>query len=233
MCFDPITSAVIVGGLTAVSSAVSQQLQISTQNEAAANQYNQQARQAEQINQAAIKQQQETDSRNRIQRLRSAETALDKARAAILENRKRQGTARATAGTSGLMGLPLEQITQNYDALVGGVNTNLSNNLTQLNENYFFDSMNSALRAQDITNRAIPVKPQMQSFGFMNAASALVSGALGGYSSYRPSPTPVNTTATNQAPFDPFVPPFVPDNGPPPVPLPPIDNGPPPVPGGV
>lgn len=207
MCFDPVTAAIAVAAVTAVTSMVSDKMAMDTQNKAAADSYNQAARQAERVNRAAIAQQAETDSRNRVQTMRAAENNADKARAAILENRRAMATARASAGTSGLMGLPLNMIEQNYQALIGGVGTNLTSTNQQLDENYFFDSMDSMLRAQSISNQAIPQKPTLQKFGWGNVLSGALKGASAGLGSMgggaggtRPqpyTPVPFNPNAYN------------------------------------
>lgn len=209
MCFEPMTMAIMSGAMTALSSMVGQALQVNASNQAAAANYNNQARYAESVNQAALTQQTETDSRNRIDRMRQAETAADKARMAILENRRAMSTARASAGTSGMMGMPLNLIDQNYQALIGGVGTNLSSFNQQLDENYFFNSVDSSMRANSITNQAIPQKPFMQKFGLMNVLAAGIQGAQAGFGAYHPSTNIASTNgpvfnpgATNTAPFN-------------------------------
>lgn len=182
MCF-PVLIPIAMAAVTAVSSMVSDKLQMNAQNKAAADSYNQQARYAEQVNRAAIAQQTETDSRNRIETMRNAENATDKARLAILQNRQQMAAARASAGTSGLMGLPLNMIEQNYQAMIGGLGTNLQSTYQQLDENYFFNSMNSKMQAQNVSNQAVPMKPTLQSFGWGNVLSGVLKGAEAGLSS--------------------------------------------------
>lgn len=186
MCFDPVTMAVVAGTVTALSSVVSQKMQIDGQNNAAAQSYNQQSRYAEQVNKAAITQQQQTDDRNRINTQMQAASAGDQARAAILQNQVAMGAARASAGTSGMMGLPLNMIEQNYQSLIGGIGTNLQTKDTQLDVNQFFNNQDTMLQAQSTSNQAIPMKPFMQKFGMMNLLSAGLSGASAGMGAYNP-----------------------------------------------
>lgn len=174
MCFNPIAAVAAVA-----ANIVATKLAIDSENAAAAHNYNQQARYAERVNQAALQQKAETDSRNRIETLRKAASATDTAQQVILKNRAAMGAARASAGTSGLMGLPLNMITQNYEALLGGVGTNLQSTFQQLDENLFFNNMDSALRANSISNQAIPNKPYFQKMTGMHYLSAVLSGLSG------------------------------------------------------
>lgn len=188
MCFDPVTMAIMTTVVTAASSMVSQGLQMNAQNKAAAQQYNQQSKYAESVNRAAIAQQQETDARNRLETMRNSESAADKTRSDILANQRAQATARASAGTSGMMGLPLNLISQNYQAMIGNQATNLNTYNTQLDQNYFYNAMNSAMQANSTSNQAVPMKPYMQSMGFGNFLSAGLQGAQAGMGAYSPGP---------------------------------------------
>ena len=175
MCFPaaiPIAMAVV----SAAGAMVSQKLGNDAQNSAAIQNYNQQSRYAERVNAAALQQQSETDSRNRADNLRQAESAADKTRMQILENRRAMSAARASAGTSGMMGMPLNMIEQNYQALIGGISTNLQSFNSQLDQNYFFNSQDTAMRANSTTNQAIPMKPYLQKFGWGNVLSGVLTG---------------------------------------------------------
>ncbi len=189
MCFA-LAVPLVMAAVSAASSMVSQGLQMSAQNKASAYQYNQQSKYAESVNRAAIAQQQETDARNRMERMRNSESAADKTRADILQNQRAQATARASAGTSGMMGMPLNLISQNYQAMIGNQATNLNTYNQQLDQNYFYDMMNSALQANSTSNQAVPMKPYMQKMGFGNFLAAGLQGAVTGIGAYNTSKGP-------------------------------------------
>ncbi len=178
MCF-PVIAAMAVAAVTSILSTT---LAKNSANKQAAAAYNQQSRQAEAVNKAALTQQAETDSRNRVERLRQSETAADRARSAIRDNQRAQAAARASAGSSGLMGLPFNMLDQTYQSMIGGINTNLTSQQQQLDENYFFSSMNSMMQANNVTNQAVPLKPQLQSVGVMDFVTAGLDGLSAGMS---------------------------------------------------
>lgn len=182
MCFPGAGAAIFSAVGTALTSLVADGLATTAQNKAAAATYNSQVDYAEMVNKQAIRQANEKNSRARLDTKRQAESAADKARQAVLENLRQRATARASGGTAGIM--DLSNIEQNFDALIGGVGTNFQSTLTQLDQNLFFTQLDNKLQADNISNQAIPAKPQLQGFGLSNLLAAGVAGLSAGIGTF-------------------------------------------------
>lgn len=181
MCFSAAIPFV-VAGLTALGSIVSDSLSIKAQNEAAMSNYSNELARQKLVNQNALAQYSETTSRLNINRQRQGQNAFEQAQLQIAENQKRMATARASAGSSGLMGLPLNVLDTSFQAAIGGISSNLQQVYTEGLQNMFFDQNNARLQAMSTMNQAVPNAPYLQRFGWGNLAKAGISGALGFFS---------------------------------------------------
>lgn len=192
MCFDPVSFGV-VAVTTALTSMAASAIQQYSQNKATAQQYNAQVDRSNELNQAALRQYQETTSRLNINQQRQGMTAFEQTQRLIAENQKRMSAARASAGSSGLMGLPLNMVDQEFMATIGGLGTNLTSQYQQLNENLFFDLSSARLSSMDVMSRNTPGKPFFQKFGWDNVASSLISGVAAGVGAGMKSNVPQST----------------------------------------
>lgn len=197
MCFDPVTLTVMaVGAITSIASSA---LAKKGANDAAVHNYNEQARMAEQVNRNAIAQQREADSRAQLEASRNKADAVSRTQEIIQKNRIAQGTARASAGTSGLMGLPMNLIDQQYQSLIGTAATNLDTYSQRTDQNTFFTMMDNALRANSISNQAVPAQPYMQQFGAGDVLMGIGQGVASGIGSFKGfgKPGPSNATLSS------------------------------------
>lgn len=224
MCFAAAIP-IIIGALAAGGSLVSSQLGVRAQNEAinAQNQasayaYKQQLDQYGKLQKAVVQNLNEKDSRLRINQQRDATSAFERAQAQIRENQRRAATARATAGSSGLMGLPLNVIDQTYSAAEGGISANLQSTYLNLMQNTYFGMVDNRLAAQNTLNQNAPIKPYMQEgtslngLHFLGAAISGLSAGVGAYSGGGGGGEPAETPEFT---YEPGVPGNVNDIGPP------------------
>lgn len=206
MCLDGgvIIGALVSGLLTAATSAVSGSMQAKQQNQVAMAQYKYQQEQQALINKQVQDQYAEQTRRQQLDANRQATSAFEQAQQSILENQRRQAAAMATAGSSGITGLPLQTLFNDFQVAVGGISSNLDRNYSQINENLFFSLDNSRREAQNRINAAVPAPPLMNSYNPMNAVMSgvgqAISVGLKGYGSSRGGGASPSGTTSYEAP---------------------------------
>lgn len=185
MCFEPISATIAV--VTAIAAGVGKAIEIRQQNNAMVQQYKQEQKQQQLINQQAIEQFQSTQSRLKVEQQRDAQSAFTKAQQSILENQRRQATAQASSATAGITGTPLDMLFNDYQVSIGNVASNLQTTYGQLNENLFFNLDDARRQAQSRVNAAVPVRPNLISPlgpSLMAGGGKLLGGLAGSFTGF-------------------------------------------------
>lgn len=183
MCFEPATTAAIISGaiaLTTAAAGTATTLYTASASNKAAQaqadyQYQLQKQQQERAEKAALEQYNETTARNRLNAQRQADTLSDDVNKKILEIRRKQAQAIASASTGGISGSALDVLFNDYQAAVGNVSTNLDTSLQQLNQNEFFGNKDARTRAQSLINQSTVAAPFQTS---TNLAGPLIQGGI-------------------------------------------------------
>jgi hypothetical protein len=178
-----IVTSLITAAVSAAASGITAGFAAHQQNAVAKQQYNYQKKQAAAAEKAAMDQYYETLSRNNIEKQRQEGNTFNNAQSQIIENMRRQAAAEASGAASGLTGVALQQLGSDYQSAIGGISTNLTSQLREMNQNQFLQNDSARRQTQSIINSNQP-QPY---FTASPLANGLVAGGVAGAKSFASS----------------------------------------------